>query len=200
MRGAGGCGGAATAGGAGGRGAAAGGCGAAEAVAAGACGGAGAGGGVTGRGGAGTVCAAAGGAGAAGGGAAGLSAAGATTCGRGAGGGGATVGCWRRRRWSCGRCRRRRSRLGRNRRRCRSNRGRSRFLLLRDCFQHISRPGDVRQIDLGLDFFFAALSARGAGRRGLRLGRPTEVGPYLFRFMLLERTGMGLLLRHPDDR
>ena len=72
------------------------------------------------------------------------------------------------------------------------------FLLLRDGFQHVSGTGDVRQIDLGLDFFFAAQRARGPGRRRLRFGRAADVGPYFFCFMLLERTGMGLLLRHPD--
>jgi hypothetical protein len=73
------------------------------------------------------------------------------------------------------------------------------FFLLRDGFQHISRPGDMRQIDLGLDFFFAAQRTRGPRRRRLRFGRAAEVHPHLFRFMLLERTGMGLLLRHPDE-
>jgi hypothetical protein len=57
----------------------------------------------------------------------------------------------------------------------------------------------MRQINLGLDFFFAAQRARGPRRR-LRFGRAADVGPYFFRFMLLERTGMGLLLRHSDDR
>jgi len=71
---------------------------------------------------------------------------------------------------------------------------------LRDGLQHISRPGDVRQIDFGLDFFFAAQRARGTRRRRLRFGRAAEVDPHFFRFMLLERTGMGLLLRHPDER
>jgi hypothetical protein len=57
----------------------------------------------------------------------------------------------------------------------------------------------VRQINLGLDFFFAAQWARGTGGRRLRFGRAADVGSHFFRFMLLERTGMGLLLRHPDD-
>jgi hypothetical protein len=35
-------------------------------------------------------------------------------------------------------------------------RRRNRFLLLRNRLQHISRTRDVRQINLGLDFFFAA--------------------------------------------
>jgi hypothetical protein len=106
----------------------------------------------------------------------------------------------RRRRWRRLYRRRHYRGLGRNWRRCRPNRGCSRFLLLRDRLQHISRPGNMRQIDLGLDLFFAARRARGAGGRRLRLRRATDVGPYLFRFVLLERTGMGLLLRHSDDR
>jgi len=69
---------------------------------------------------------------------------------------------------------------------------------LRDGFQHIAGPGDVRQIDLGLDFFFAAQWARGPGRRRLRFGRAADVRPHFFRFMLFDRTGMRLLLRHPD--
>jgi hypothetical protein len=119
-------------------------------------------------------------------------------------------GRWRRNRrcgnhWRSGRGRwshhRRRNRwLGGNNRHCGPNRSRGRFLLLRDGFQHISRPGDVRQIDLGLNFLFAAQRPRGTGGRGLRFGRAADMGPYLLRFMLLERTGMGLLLRHPDDR
>ena len=94
--------------------------------------------------------------------------------------------------------------LGHNRskrRRRRTNRWRrSGFLLLRDGLQHIAGPGDVRQINLGLDFFFAAQWASRASRRRLRFGRATDVDPHFFRFMLLQRTGMGLLLRHSDER
>jgi hypothetical protein len=105
----------------------------------------------------------------------------------------------RRWRWSCHG--RRSHRLCRDRRRCRPNWWRCRrFLLLRDSFQHISRPGDVRQIDLSLDFFFAAQGAGRAGRRRLCFSRAADVGPHFFRFMLLQRTGMGLLLRHSDER
>ena len=104
----------------------------------------------------------------------------------------------RRRRWSShrccngGLCRHRRRNDGPRRGRC--------FLLLGNRFQHIARPGNMGQIDLGLDFFFAPQRSRGPGRRRLRFGRAADVGPYFFRLMLLERTGMGLLLRHPDDR
>ncbi len=95
---------------------------------------------------------------------------------------------------------RRNHRLRGDRRRCRTSRWRHRFLLLRDSFQHVSRAGDMRQIDLGLDFFFAAQRTRGPGRRRLRFRRAAEVQPHLFRFMLLERTGMRFLLSHPDKR
>ena len=74
------------------------------------------------------------------------------------------------------------------------------FLLLRDRFQNISRPGDVRQVDLGFDFFFATQRARRL--RGLR--RPfratAEMRPYFFRFVLFEGAGVGLLLRDSDKR
>ena len=107
----------------------------------------------------------------------------------------------RRRRRRCRSWRwRRNHRLGGDRRRCRTSWWRHSFLLLRDSFQHVSRAGDMRQIDLGLDFFFAAQWTRGPGRRRLRFGRAAEVHPHLFRFMLLERTGMRLLLSHPDKR
>jgi hypothetical protein len=104
-----------------------------------------------------------------------------------------------RRRWP--NCRRHNNRArGDGRRRHRTWRRRDRFLLLCDGFQHVSGPGDVRQVDLGFDFFFAAQRTRGPGRRRLRFGRAADVGPYFFCFMLLERTGMGLLLRHSDER
>jgi hypothetical protein len=58
----------------------------------------------------------------------------------------------------------------------------------------------MRQIDFGFDFFFTAQRARGTRRRRLRFGRASDVDSYFFRFMLLERTGMRLLLRHSDER
>jgi hypothetical protein len=84
------------------------------------------------------------------------------------------------------------------RRRCWARRRRNRFLLLSNGSQHISGTGDVGQINLGLDFFFAAQWTRRlrAGRR--RFGRAAQVDPHFFRFVILDRTGMGLLLRHPD--
>ena len=81
------------------------------------------------------------------------------------------LGWWRdrshsgRRNWRCRRRRRSRHRRHdhrpgdhrrRHRRRCRARRRRYRFFLLGDGFEHVSGTGDVRQINLGLDFFFAA--------------------------------------------
>jgi hypothetical protein len=111
---------------------------------------------------------------------------------------------WSRRRHWCSRfrCRRRHNcRLRRDRRGHGPQWRRSRsFLLLRNGSQHISRSRDVRQINLGLDFFFAAQGTCRARRGRLRFGRAADVGPHFFRFVLLQRTGMGLLLRHTDER
>jgi hypothetical protein len=82
---------------------------------------------------------------------------------------------WRGCDWRRYRCRRRRWRWRSHRFRdrrcncrlcCDSRNGRFRrrrccgFLLLRNRAQHIARSGDVRQINLGLDFFFAAKRTR----------------------------------------
>ena len=84
------------------------------------------------------------------------------------------------------------SRTGARCRRC------HRAFLLCNGFEHISRPGDVRKIDFGFDLFFAA--GRPGGLRGgaLRFGVGAEVGSYSFCFVFFQRTGMGLLLGHPD--
>jgi hypothetical protein len=89
----------------------------------------------------------------------------------------------RRRRWTR-RCGRRRS-----------------FLLLRNCSQHIPRTGNVRQVNLGFDFFFAAKRAgtRLASRRRTFRGG-TDIHTYFLRFMLFQRTGVRLLLGHPHQR
>jgi hypothetical protein len=41
------------------------------------------------------------------------------------------------------------------------------FLLLRNCTQHVSWARDVREVDLGLDFFFAVSGTRSRLRRAL---------------------------------
>jgi len=65
-------------------------------------------------------------------------------------------------------------------------------------FEHVSRMGDVRQINLGLDFLFAAQGLAGLGSRGRRFRRAANMRPHFFRFVLLERTGMRLFLGHSD--
>lgn len=102
-----------------------------------------------------------------------------------------------RRWWWCNHELRRRWRRGRTNRRRRNGNA---FLLLRNRFQHIARTRDMRKINLGLDFFFAAQRPRGARRRRVRFRRPADVGPYFFCFVLLERTGMRLLLGDSDKR
>ncbi len=107
--------------------------------------------------------------------------------------------------WRCSRsgrlCRRRHHcRLCHNWRSRRTHRRRHRFLLLRNRLQHVSRTGNVRQIDLGFDFFFATQRARGLARCRRRFGRSANVGAYFFGFVVLERTGVRLLLGHADDR
>jgi hypothetical protein len=44
----------------------------------------------------------------------------------------------------------------------------------------------MRQINLGLDFFFAAQRARRTCRRRLRFGRTAKMDPHFFCFVLLE--------------
>ncbi len=88
------------------------------------------------------------------------------------------------------------------RRRCNrpwwSNRRCSAALLLADDrLQHITRLGDVRQVNLGLDAF--RFSSRGAsGLSGRAFARAAEMLADLLRFMLFRRTGMRLLLGHPN--
>jgi len=113
-----------------------------------------------------------------------------------------SLGSWNRRRcgrrrWS-GRGSWRRNYRPRYHRRHGPRRRRNPLFLLRDRSQHISWPGDLRQIDLGLDFFFAAHRARGLRSRRRRFRRTADVDPHFIRFVILDGTGMGLLLRHPD--
>jgi hypothetical protein len=58
----------------------------------------------------------------------------------------------------------------------------------------------MRQINLGLDFFFAAHRTRGARRRALRFGRAAEIRPHLLGFMVLDGTGVRLFLSHAHLR
>jgi hypothetical protein len=58
-------------------------------------------------------------------------------------------------------------------------------LLLRDGAQHVSRSRNMREVDLGLDLFFAVSSTRRSPRRSRRpLGAAAEMFPHQFRFVL----------------
>jgi hypothetical protein len=70
------------------------------------------------------------------------------------------------------------------------------FLLLRDGAQYISRPRNMREVDLGLDLFFAASGTRGFRRTRRRVGSAAEMFPHQFRFVIFQRTGVRLLLRN----
>jgi len=72
--------------------------------------------------------------------------------------------------------------------------------LLVDQLQHIAWLGDVRQVDLGLDF--VGLGARCAGglRRTLRFGSSAKMRAHLLRFMILNGTGVGFLFGDAHHR
>jgi hypothetical protein len=75
------------------------------------------------------------------------------------------------------------------------------FLALGDRSQHIAGTGNVGKIDLGFDFFFAAGRARtGLACRRRTFRRGTNVGAYLLRFLLFQRTGVRLFLCDSDQR
>jgi hypothetical protein len=70
--------------------------------------------------------------------------------------------------------------------------------LLRDGAQHITRSRNIRQVNLGLDLFFAASGTRSLHRTWRRLGPVAQMFPHQFRFVLFQRTGVSLLLRHAN--
>ena len=75
------------------------------------------------------------------------------------------------------------------------------FLLLRNRSQHVPGTGNVGEVNLGLDFFFTARRSRtGLPRLGRSFRRGADVHPYLLRFVLFQRTGVRLFLRHSDQR
>jgi hypothetical protein len=91
-------------------------------------------------------------------------------------------------------------RYRRYRRTRRSWRRRS-FFLLSYRSQHVPRSGDVREINLGFDFFFAAQRARtGLASRRRTFRRGAEVHTYFLSFVLFERTGVRFLLGHSNYR
>jgi len=70
------------------------------------------------------------------------------------------------------------------------------FLLLRDEAQNVSRSRNMREVDLGLDAFFAVGGTRSLRRTGRPLEAATEMLPHQFRFVLFQRTGVRFLLRN----
>jgi hypothetical protein len=75
-----------------------------------------------------------------------------------------------------------------------------RFLLLCDCSQYIAGTRNVRQINLGLDFLFAARRMGRFRRLRGRLPRTAQVRPHFFGFVFFERAGVSLLLGDSDYR
>ena len=92
-------------------------------------------------------------------------------------------------------------RLGRRRRnRRRSCRGRGRLLLADDGFQNVAGLGNIGEIDLGLDLIGVGAARPGRPAGSLRCAGGAEVGADFLRFVVFERTGMGLLLGDSDFR
>ena len=54
----------------------------------------------------------------------------------------------------------------------------------------------MREVDLGLDSFFAVSGTRSLRRTGRHLGAAAEMSPHQFRFVIFQRTGVRLLLRN----
>jgi hypothetical protein len=55
----------------------------------------------------------------------------------------------------------------------------------------------MREVDLGLDLFFAVSGSRSGLRRTRRgIGTAKEMPPHQFRFVIFQRTGVRFLLRH----
>jgi hypothetical protein len=70
------------------------------------------------------------------------------------------------------------------------------LLLADDSFQHVPGLGDVRQINLSLDAF--GFRACGASGLSCAFAGATQTHADFLRFMLFQRTGMRLLLGHPN--
>jgi hypothetical protein len=68
------------------------------------------------------------------------------------------------------------------------------FFLLRDRTQHVSRPRDMREVDLGLDAVVVRGTRRSRRTRS-RVGTAQEMLPHQFRFEIFQRTGVRFFLR-----
>jgi hypothetical protein len=73
------------------------------------------------------------------------------------------------------------------------------LLLADDRLQHVSGLGDVREINLGLDFVGSGLRGARTLRSGAFAGA-AEIDTDLLRFMVFQGTGMRLLLGYADVR
>jgi hypothetical protein len=70
--------------------------------------------------------------------------------------------------------------------------------LLAQEVENVTRLGDMREVDLGFDLIaFGAAGARSLAG-GLRFTGLVEMSPHLVGFVVLERTGMSLLLRDTE--
>jgi hypothetical protein len=71
-----------------------------------------------------------------------------------------------------------------------------RFLELRDGAQHVSRSRNMREVDLGLDLFFAVSGTRRRPcRTWRRIGAAAEMPPHQVRLVIFQRTGVRFFLR-----
>ena len=92
------------------------------------------------------------------------------------------------------------NRMGRYRR-PNGRRNRRGGVLLADGIEHIARLGDMRKVDLGLDYFFALGAVWfGVLGRGWRFAAGAKMSSDFFGLVLLQRTGMRLLLGDPQLR
>jgi hypothetical protein len=69
---------------------------------------------------------------------------------------------------------------------------------LLDSAQHISRPGDIRQIDLGLDFVFGPSRAGRFRGRGSFFRITADMPADQYRLVLFDGAGVRLLLGDTD--
>jgi hypothetical protein len=76
---------------------------------------------------------------------------------------------------------------------CRGSRG-HRNLLLANGIQNVARPGNIREVDLGLNFIAVNTAGTRVLGRGLRFALDAQVGAQLLRFVLFHGTGVRLLL------
>jgi hypothetical protein len=82
----------------------------------------------------------------------------------------------------------------------RSIRSRGPLLLADDGFKSVAGLGNMREVDLGLDFIGVGTSRTGRPAGTLRRAGNAQADTHFFRFMVFERTGMALLFGDSDFR